>query len=91
MGDWKTIAEKIKELLKSKNLTAAKEELVRGLERISNQINLLVIANNVYRASGDREQSLECSELLIVHHPDNWNSGNNAINNNYNCCTFPTE
>ena len=63
MGDWKTFADKIKELLKSKNLSAAKEELAIGLEKIPNQINLLIIATDVYRASGDREKSLEYSEI----------------------------
>ena len=72
MGDWKTIAEKVKELLKSKKLTAAKEELATGLEKFPNQLNLLTIANDVYRASGDREKSLEYSELLITHHSDKW-------------------
>ncbi|MDB4336430.1 WcbI family polysaccharide biosynthesis putative acetyltransferase [Synechococcus sp. AH-603-M21] len=72
MGNWKTIAEKIKEVLKSKNLTAAKEELARGLEKFPNQVNLLTIATDAYRASGDREKSLEYSKLLITHYPDNW-------------------
>ena len=72
MGDWKTFADEIKELLKYKNLTAAKEELTIGLEKFPNQINLLIIATDVYRASGDREKSLEYAELLITHHPDNW-------------------
>ena len=73
MGDWKTFADKIKELLKSKNLSAAKEELATGLEKIPNQVNLLTIATDVYRASGDREKSLEYSELLITHYPDKRN------------------
>ncbi|QNI87351.1 lipopolysaccharide assembly protein LapB [Synechococcus sp. ROS8604] len=73
MSDWKTFADKIKKLLKSKDLSAAKEELAIGLEKLPNQINLLTIATNIYRASGDREKSLEYSELLITHHPDNWN------------------
>ena len=73
MGDWKTFEDKIKEPLKSKNLSAAKEELATGLEKFPNQINLLVIATDIYRASGDRKKSLEYSELLITHHPDNWN------------------
>ena len=73
MGDWKTFADKIKEFLKSKNLGAAKEELATGLEKIPNQVNLLTIATDVYRASGDREKSLEYSDLLITHHPENWN------------------
>ena len=73
MGDWKTFADKIKDLLKSKSLSAAKEELKIGLEKFPNHVNLLNIASDVYRASGDREKSLEYSEFLITHHPSNWN------------------
>nr|WP_115094842.1 hypothetical protein [Synechococcus sp. UW106] len=73
MSDRKTFAKKIRKLLKSKNLSAAKEELAIGLEKAPNQVNLLTIATNVYRASGNREKSLEYAELLITHHPDNWN------------------
>jgi len=72
MDGWKTFANKIKELLKYKNISAAKEELATGLEKFPNQLNLLVIASDVYRASDDREKSLEYSELLITHHPDKW-------------------
>ena len=72
MGDWKIFVDKIKELLKSKDLIAAKEELAIGLEKFPNQLNLLIIATDVYRALGDREKSLEYSELLINHHPDRW-------------------
>ena len=73
MGDWKTFVVKIKELLKSNNLSAAKDELAIGLEKFPNQVKLLIIATDVYRAFGDREKSLEYSELLITHYPDNWN------------------
>ena len=73
MGDWKTFTDKIKKLLKSKNLSAAKEELAIGLAKNPNQVNLLTIATDVYRASGDREKSLEYAELLTTHHPDNLN------------------
>ena len=50
----------------------AQEKVQAGLEKFPNQINLLVIATDIYRASGDRKKSLEYSELLITH-PDNWN------------------
>ena len=70
MGDWKTFADKIKGLLESKNLSTAKGELATGLEKLPNQFNLLIIANDVYRASGDRQKSLDYAELLITHHPD---------------------
>ena len=51
----------------------AQATIQSGLEKLPNQLNLLIIANDVYRASGDREKSLEYAELLITHHPDNWN------------------
>ena len=70
MENWKTVVDKIKELQKSKNLSAAKEELSIGLDKFPNQFNLLNIATDVYRASGDRQKSLEYAELLITHFPD---------------------
>lgn len=73
MIDWKTFVDKIKDLLKSNNITAAKEEPAIGLEKIPNQVNLLTIATDVYCASGDREKFLEYSALLITQHPENWN------------------
>ena len=73
MGDSQVIADKIRELLKSKKFTEAREEVLTGLEKLPNQVNLLTIATDVFRASNDRERSLEYAELLITHHPDNWN------------------
>ena len=70
MENWKTVVDKIKELQKSKNLSAAKEELSIGLDKFPNQFNLLNIATDVCRASGDREKSLVYAELLITHFPD---------------------
>ena len=69
MSDWKTFADKTKELLESKNLSAAAAELTIGLDKFPNQLNLLVIASDVYRASGDREKSLEYAKLLIKNYP----------------------
>ena len=69
MVDWKTFADKTKELLESKNLSAAAAELTIGLDKFPNQLNLLVIASDVYRASGDREKSLEYAKLLIKNYP----------------------
>lgn len=69
MGDWKTFADKTKELLESKNLSATAAELTVGLDKFPNQLNLLIIASDVYRASGDREKSLEYARLLVKHYP----------------------
>jgi tetratricopeptide (TPR) repeat protein len=73
MGDWQAFADKTRTLLNSKNFTEAREEVEAGLEKVPNQVNLLTIATDVYRALGDREKSLKYAELLITHHPDNWN------------------
>ena len=81
MSDWKTFIDKIKEFLKSKNLGAAKKELAIGLEKLPNQVDLLTIATDVFRASNDLEKSLEYSELLITHHPENWNGYGRAAQN----------
>ena len=72
MDNWKTSVGKIKEHLKSKNISAAKEELTIGFEKFPNQLNLLINATDVYRASGDREKSLEYAELLTTHYPYAW-------------------
>ena len=72
MVDWKEHASKIKNSLKSQNLLQAKQEIQYALEIYSNHLNLLTIASDVYRALGDREKSLEYAELLITHHPDQW-------------------
>lgn len=72
MDDWKTLVDKIKILLISKNLSTAKEELKIGLEKYPNQLKLLTIATDVYRTLGDREKSLEYAELLTIHHPNRW-------------------
>ena len=50
----------------------ARDKIQAGLEKTPNQLDLLTIATDVYRASGDRKKSLEYAELLITHHPDNW-------------------
>ena len=73
MGDWQELANKTRALLKSKSLTEASKEIQAGLEKAPNQVKLLTIATDIYRASGDREKSLEYAELLITHHSDNWN------------------
>ena len=73
MSDLKTHVNKIIELLSSKNPEAAKVELATGLEKYPNHLKVLIVATDAYRASSNREKSLEYSKLLITHHPDNWN------------------
>ena len=63
----------IQNSLKSQNLPNAKKEIKYVLQIYHNYLNLLIIATDVYRASGNREKSLEYAELIIQHHPENWN------------------
>ena len=70
---WKEKVDKVNIFLKSNDFIKAKQEIRAGLEKFPNQTNLLTIATEVYRSSGDREKSLDLSELLIKHHPANWN------------------
>ena len=58
MESWKRFAKEIKELLKNRNFTKAQEQLAKSLEKFPNQLNLLSIATNVFRASNDHEKSL---------------------------------
>jgi predicted Zn-dependent protease len=50
----------------------AQAKIQEGLDRFPNQVNILSIANDVYRASGNREKSLDFALGLIYHHPENW-------------------
>jgi len=72
MADWKEYADETRSLLGSKEFSKAQERIEAGLEKIPNQIHLLAIATDVYRAVNDYERSLEHAQLLITHHPDNW-------------------
>ena len=72
MGSWRSFASKSKALLKSNNIAKAQKEVSAGLEKHPNQANLLCIAIQAFRASDNRQESLEFAELLITHHPTNW-------------------
>jgi hypothetical protein len=56
-----------------KRFEEAQEKIKLGLEKFPNQVKILAIASNVYRASNDHEKSLEYAELLITHRPEKWN------------------
>ena len=73
MSDWQALAEATKNLLKEKSIPEAQLKIQEGLREIPNQLQLLFIATEVYRVSGDRETSLTYAELLITCYPDNWN------------------
>ena len=61
------------DLIVLKRFGEAQEKIKLGLEKFPNQVKILAIASNVYRASNDHEKSLEYAELLITHRPEKWN------------------
>jgi tetratricopeptide (TPR) repeat protein len=60
------------DLVALKRLEEAQAKIQDGLEKIPNQIHLLAIATDVYRAANDYKRSLDHAQLLIIHHPDSW-------------------
>ena len=66
------IEEKIKKLLKLRLFEEAKKELNIGLGHDPVNVKLLILAIDVFRASGDLDQSLKHVEDLISNHPLNW-------------------
>ena len=65
------IEEKIKKLLKLRLFEEAKKELNIGLGHDPVNVKLLILAIDVFRASGDLDQSLKYVEDLISNHPLN--------------------
>ena len=55
-----------------KRYKEAQDKIQAALEKKPNQANILTIAADVYRATGDYKKSLNILELLITRHPDNW-------------------
>jgi tetratricopeptide (TPR) repeat protein len=56
-----------------KRFDGAQVTIQEGLGKIGNQFQLLLLATDVFRASSNHEKSLECAQLIIFHHPDDWN------------------
>ena len=73
MVEGQDYSKRIKTLLGSGKLFEARETVKDGLKRYPNQLDLLICATDVFRASGNCQKSLEYAELLITHHPNNWN------------------
>ena len=71
MIDYKDFEDRIKNFLKVNKFLEAEQELQEGLDKFPNQLNLLVIATEVYRAVGDSKKSLSYSEILLIHYPGN--------------------
>ena len=58
--------------IKRFNKVQAREKIQEGLQKHKNQLNLLTIASDIYRASGNREKSQQYARHLIKHHPNTW-------------------
>jgi tetratricopeptide (TPR) repeat protein len=71
--DWENYYKSAQSLLALQNFDEAQAKIKEGLDKMPNQINLLMIASDVYRASGNLVKSLEYAESLIIHHPGDWN------------------
>ena len=71
MIDCKDFENRIKNFLKVKKFLEAEQKIQAGLDKFPNQLNLLVIATEVYRALGDSKKSLSYSEILLIHYPGN--------------------
>ena len=71
-GDWIGYALATQDLISLKWFNKATETIQTGLERNPNQLNLLVIANSVFRASGNRDESLTHAKNLMLCQPGNW-------------------
>jgi tetratricopeptide (TPR) repeat protein len=71
-SDWNGYGKSAQDLMALKRFDEAQAKIKEGLEKMPNQIRLLVTASDVYRALGNREKSLEYAERLIIHHPGDW-------------------
>ncbi len=72
-GDWYGYARVAQDLLALDRLDEAQNSIQEGLGKFSQEFWVLIVANDVFRAVGDSEKALECAQLLIIHHPDDWN------------------
>lgn len=66
---WSGYVYAAKELLALRRFNEAKKIACKGLKWNPIEINLLVVANDAYRALNDRKKSLKLAELLIFYHP----------------------
>ena len=80
-SDLEFLLKRTKKYYQQKKFQKAKKTVRSSIKKFPKKVKLLTIATDVYRASGDREKSLEYSELLITHHPDNWKGYGRAAQN----------
>lgn len=69
-GSWIGYGRAAQDLCALRRLAEAQNKIEMGLKELPCNLNLLIIASDVYRVLDDREKSLECAEQLITHHPD---------------------
>ena len=67
MVDWKDIENATRGLLKTEKLADAEQAILHGLNTFPDQIHLLIVATDVYRANNNYEKSLKYSQLIIKH------------------------
>ncbi len=70
MVDWKDIENATRGLLKTEKLAEAEQAILHGLNTFPDQIHLLIVATDVYRANNNYEKSLKYSQLIIKHYPE---------------------
>ena len=60
------------DLLALKRFDEAQAKIQEGLEKFPNQFKLLMLANNIFRKSGNNKKSLQYAQDLIAFHPEKW-------------------
>jgi len=61
-----------KESLDYGNISAAIDTVTKALEHFPDNVNILVLANDVYRAAGNFSKSAFFAQKLIDLHPESW-------------------
>ena len=61
-----------KALLRSQKYDEALRNLESELVKQPNQLDLLNLASDICRASGDYSRSLDYAQRLVAHHPHDW-------------------
>ena len=68
----KEINESTKALLRNQKYNEALRNLQNELDKQPNQIDLLSLASDICRASGDYVRALDYAQRLVAHHPHDW-------------------
>lgn len=70
---WQGYGRAAQDLAFLKHFEKAQDQIIEGLRKMPNHLVLLAIANDIFRASGDRKTALEFANGMMTHHPDDWN------------------